>query len=32
MAALLEMKQHNNERNENSQPVKNITSDEFVSS
>ena len=32
MAALLEMKQHNNERNENSQPVKNITGEEFVSS
>ena len=32
MTELLEMKQHSNERNENSQPVMNITGDEFVSS
>ena len=32
MADLLEMKQNNNERNENSRPVMNFMGDEFVSS
>ena len=32
MADLLEMKQNNNERNENSRPVMNVMGDEFVSS
>ena len=32
MADLLEMKQNNNEHNENSRSVMNITGDEFVSS
>ena len=32
MADLLEMKQNNNERNENSRPVMNFIGDEFVSS
>ena len=32
MTELLEIKQHSNERNENSLPVMNITGDEFVSS
>ena len=32
MADLLEMKQNNDERNENSWPVMNIMGDEFVSS
>ena len=31
MADLLEMKQNNNERNENSRPVMNIMGDELVS-
>ena len=32
MTELLQIKQHSNERNENSLPVMNITGDEFVSS
>ena len=32
MTELLQIKQHSNERNENSLPVMNTTGDEFVSS